>query len=126
MRAEIQSPQVCLENCQLHVERAFVGVEEKKTVRLRNNGLIPSQFAWSSQVRTCGQSQVEIECYSIAYFDCITAFRVAVAQYFFKDGAHMHYVGIHPSSLRLYMNPTLNESFALQCFERISVVELRD
>ena len=50
VRAEIQSPQVCLESCQLHVERAFVGVEEKKTVRLRNNGLIPSQFAWSSQV----------------------------------------------------------------------------
>ena len=54
------------------------------------------------------------------------AFRVAVAQYFFKDGAHMHYVGIHASSLRIYMNPTLNESFALQCFERSSVVELRD
>ena len=72
------------------------------------------------------QSQVEIECYFIAYFDCVTAFRVAVAQYFFKDGAHMHYVGIHAFSLCIYMNPTLNESFALQCFECSNVVKLRD
>ena len=48
--AEVQCPHVSLDSCQLHMERVFVGVKERREVRLTNNGLIPSQFVWSSQV----------------------------------------------------------------------------
>ena len=49
------------------------------------------------------QSQVEIERYSVVYFDRITAFEGAVTQYF-------HYT--------MHMSPTLNRSSALQRFKR--------
>ena len=47
------------------------------------------------------QSRVEIESYSIAYFDCITSYEVR-------------------------MSPALNESSAIWCFEGSDVIEIRD
>ena len=48
------------------------------------------------------QSRVEIEHYSVAYFDCITVFEVLYRSTSIKDGAHTHYVdlsGIDVASL---------------------------
>ena len=48
------------------------------------------------------QSRVEIEHYSIAYFDHITAFKVLYPSTSVKGGAHMRYVdlsGIDAASL---------------------------
>ena len=40
------------------------------------------------------QSRVEIEHYSVAYFDCITVFEVLYRSTSIKDGAHTHYVDL--------------------------------
>ena len=50
------------------------------------------------------QSRVEIEGYSVAYFDHIAAFEVPYRWTFVKGGAHMHFVDssdIHASTLHV-------------------------
>ena len=50
------------------------------------------------------QSQVEIEHYSVAYFDCITTFKVLKRSTSLKGGAYTRYVdlsGIDAASLHI-------------------------
>ena len=56
------------------------------------------------------QSHVEIEGYSVAYFDRIAAFEVPYRWTFVKGGAHVHFVDsldIHASSNSLWAPPLM-------------------
>ncbi|KAM9332633.1 deleted in lung and esophageal cancer protein 1 [Pholidichthys leucotaenia] len=46
VRAEVQSPQVCLLNCTLAFSELFVGVPTTGTATLFNQTLLPSHFSW--------------------------------------------------------------------------------
>ena len=68
------------------------------------------------------QSHVEIEDYSVAYFDHIAAIYHETS---IKGRAHSHFV----DSLESYeacMSPTPNRSTAIWYFERSDVIEIHD
>ena len=57
------------------------------------------------QVTHMWQSRVEIEGYSVVYFDCITVFEAPYHWTSVKGGAHMHFVDIHGSMKRVWALP---------------------
>ena len=46
VRADVQSPQVCLLNCELLLSELYVGVPAKAAVTLFNQTLLPAHFQW--------------------------------------------------------------------------------
>ena len=71
------------------------------------------------------QSQVEIKHYSIAYFNCITAFEAFLRRTSVKGGAHyicklMNTYLIHTA----HVSPTLNRSSVLEHFECSNAIEI--
>ena len=50
MIADVQRPKVCLETSQVHLEEAYVDIEEQFSTKLINTGLLPCYYSWSSQV----------------------------------------------------------------------------
>ena len=73
------------------------------------------------------QSCVEIQGYSVAYFDCITVFKAPYHWTSIKGGAHMHSVDawIANESTK-HMSPALNGSSAIQRFKGSDAIEMRD
>ena len=66
------------------------------------------------------QSRVEIKHYSIAYFNCVSVFKVLEHRTLVVGGAHTHCVDAQIpdiSNCAVCMSPALNGSFVLQCFE---------
>ncbi|XP_074549133.1 deleted in lung and esophageal cancer protein 1 [Halichoeres trimaculatus] len=51
VRADVQSPQVCLLNNQLLLSELYIGVPAKAAVTLFNQTLLPADFKWTSQLR---------------------------------------------------------------------------
>ncbi|KAM9337193.1 deleted in lung and esophageal cancer protein 1 [Symphorus nematophorus] len=51
VRADVQSPQVCLLNCELLLSELYIGVPAKSTVTLFNQTLLPSHFTWMAQLQ---------------------------------------------------------------------------
>ncbi|XP_059183037.1 deleted in lung and esophageal cancer protein 1 [Centropristis striata] len=51
VRADVQSPQVCLLNCELLLSELYVGVPAKTTVTLFNQTQLPSHFSWMAQLQ---------------------------------------------------------------------------
>ncbi|XP_039645855.1 deleted in lung and esophageal cancer protein 1 isoform X1 [Perca fluviatilis] len=51
VRADVQSPQVCLLNCELLLSELYVGVPAKATITLFNQTLLPSHFSWMTQLQ---------------------------------------------------------------------------
>uniref|UniRef100_A0A3Q3L0I4 DLEC1 cilia and flagella associated protein n=1 Tax=Mastacembelus armatus TaxID=205130 RepID=A0A3Q3L0I4_9TELE len=49
VQADVQSPQVCLLNCELLLSELYIGVPAKSTVTLFNQTLMPSHFRWMLQ-----------------------------------------------------------------------------
>ncbi|KAA0704760.1 Deleted in lung and esophageal cancer protein 1 [Triplophysa tibetana] len=50
VRADVQSPQVCLKSCELVLADLYVGVPQKGSVTIFNQTLLPSHFTWSKEV----------------------------------------------------------------------------
>ena len=74
------------------------------------------------------QSRVEIEGYSVAYFDRIVAFEAPYRRTSVKGGAHMHFVDSTRYSC-IYaarMSPALSGSSAIRHFEGSDAIEIRD
>uniref|UniRef100_A0A4W6DBE1 DLEC1 cilia and flagella associated protein n=1 Tax=Lates calcarifer TaxID=8187 RepID=A0A4W6DBE1_LATCA len=46
VRADVQSPQVCLMNCELFFSELYIGIPAKSAVTLFNQTLLPSHFRW--------------------------------------------------------------------------------
>lgn len=46
VRADVQSPLVCLLNCELLLSELYIGVPAKATVSIFNQTLLPSHFKW--------------------------------------------------------------------------------
>ena len=73
------------------------------------------------------QSRVEIEHYSIAYFDHVTAFEALYRSTSIKGGARMCYVDLSDiDGASLHMSPVFNGSTAIQRIERGNTVEIRN
>ncbi|KAM3593795.1 uncharacterized protein V6R79_022034 [Siganus canaliculatus] len=51
VRAEVQSPQMCLLSSKLLLSDLYVGVLAKASVTLYNQTLLPSQFSWMAQLQ---------------------------------------------------------------------------
>ncbi|XP_053268411.1 deleted in lung and esophageal cancer protein 1 isoform X2 [Pleuronectes platessa] len=51
VRADVQSPQVCLLNCELLLSELYVGVPAKAAVTLFNQTLLPAHFQWKAQLQ---------------------------------------------------------------------------
>ncbi|XP_023263678.1 deleted in lung and esophageal cancer protein 1 [Seriola lalandi dorsalis] len=51
VRADVQSPQVCLLNCELLLSELYIGVPAKGAVTLFNQTLLPSNFTWMAQLQ---------------------------------------------------------------------------
>ncbi|XP_034428742.1 deleted in lung and esophageal cancer protein 1 isoform X2 [Hippoglossus hippoglossus] len=51
VRADVQSPQVCLLNCELLLSELYVGVPAKAAVTLFNQTLLPAHFQWMAQLQ---------------------------------------------------------------------------
>ncbi|XP_054479162.1 deleted in lung and esophageal cancer protein 1 [Anoplopoma fimbria] len=51
VRADVQSPQVCLLNCELLFSELYIGVPAKATVTLFNQTLLPAHFSWMAQLQ---------------------------------------------------------------------------
>ncbi|XP_068588398.1 deleted in lung and esophageal cancer protein 1 [Cebidichthys violaceus] len=51
VRADVQSPRVCLLNCELLFSELYVGVPAEATVTLFNQTLLPSRFSWTAQLQ---------------------------------------------------------------------------
>ncbi|XP_060920517.1 deleted in lung and esophageal cancer protein 1-like, partial [Labrus mixtus] len=51
MRAVVQSPQVCLINCELLLSDLYIGVPANATVALFNQTLLPTDFSWIAQLQ---------------------------------------------------------------------------
>ncbi|KAI7792764.1 putative deleted in lung and esophageal cancer protein 1, partial [Triplophysa rosa] len=47
VRADVQSPQVCLQSCELVLADLYVGVPQKGSVTIFNQTLLPAHFTWS-------------------------------------------------------------------------------
>ena len=71
------------------------------------------------------QSQVEIEHYSVVYFDRITAFKVLYRRTSIKGGADMHCVNV-VSIHKFTQSPSLNGSSVLEHFKRSNGIEIRN
>ncbi|XP_029313116.1 LOW QUALITY PROTEIN: deleted in lung and esophageal cancer protein 1 [Cottoperca gobio] len=51
VRADVQSPRVCLLNCELLLSELYVGVPAKATITLFNQTPLPSHFSWMDQLQ---------------------------------------------------------------------------
>ncbi|CAG5895998.1 unnamed protein product [Menidia menidia] len=51
VRADVQSPQVCLLNCKLALSELYIGAPNRGTVTLFNQTLLPSHFTWMAQLQ---------------------------------------------------------------------------
>ncbi|XP_070784344.1 deleted in lung and esophageal cancer protein 1 [Enoplosus armatus] len=51
VRADVQSPQVCLLNCELLLSELYIGVPAKAAITLFNQTLLPSHFSWVAQLQ---------------------------------------------------------------------------
>ncbi|XP_072306530.1 deleted in lung and esophageal cancer protein 1-like [Eucyclogobius newberryi] len=51
VQASVQSPQVCLLNCELHLSQLYMGVISEATVTLFNQTLLASNFKWRPQLQ---------------------------------------------------------------------------
>ncbi|XP_028289337.1 deleted in lung and esophageal cancer protein 1 [Parambassis ranga] len=51
MRADVQSPQVCLLNCKLALSELYIGIPVKSSVTLFNQTLLPSHFSWTAYLQ---------------------------------------------------------------------------
>ncbi|XP_039983101.1 deleted in lung and esophageal cancer protein 1 [Xiphias gladius] len=51
VRGDVQSPQVCLLNCELLLSELYIGIPAKGAVTLFNQTLLPSQFRWMAQLQ---------------------------------------------------------------------------
>ncbi|XP_040922334.1 deleted in lung and esophageal cancer protein 1 isoform X2 [Toxotes jaculatrix] len=51
VRADVQSPRVCLLNCELLFSELYIGVPAKGTVTLFNQTLLPSHFRWMAELQ---------------------------------------------------------------------------
>ncbi|XP_070709445.1 deleted in lung and esophageal cancer protein 1 [Pempheris klunzingeri] len=51
VRADVQSPQVCLLNCELLLSELYIGVPAKTTVTLFNQTRLPSDFSWMARLQ---------------------------------------------------------------------------
>ncbi|XP_019745531.1 deleted in lung and esophageal cancer protein 1 isoform X2 [Hippocampus comes] len=51
LRADVQSPQLCLLNCELLLPELYMGVAAEGTVTLFNQTLLPSNFSWVDELR---------------------------------------------------------------------------
>ncbi|KAF7669259.1 hypothetical protein LDENG_00203330 [Lucifuga dentata] len=51
VQADVQSPQLCLLNCQLLLSELFIGVPVEGSVTLFNQTLLPSHFTWMAQLQ---------------------------------------------------------------------------
>ncbi|XP_008306151.1 deleted in lung and esophageal cancer protein 1 isoform X2 [Cynoglossus semilaevis] len=51
VRADVQSPQVCLLSCELIFSELYVEIPTKGTVKLFNQTLLPSHFKWMAQLQ---------------------------------------------------------------------------
>ncbi|XP_056594485.1 deleted in lung and esophageal cancer protein 1 isoform X2 [Triplophysa dalaica] len=47
VRADVQSPQVCLQSCELVLDDLYVGVPQNGSVTIFNQTLLPTHFTWS-------------------------------------------------------------------------------
>ena len=71
------------------------------------------------------QSQVEIQHYSVVYFNCITAFEVLYHRTSIKSGADMRCVNV-VSIHEFTQSPSLNGSSTLEHFKRSNAIEIRN
>ncbi|XP_077365596.1 deleted in lung and esophageal cancer protein 1 [Festucalex cinctus] len=51
LRADVQSPQLCLLNCELLLSELYMGIPAEGTVTLFNQTLLPSNFAWVGELK---------------------------------------------------------------------------
>ncbi|XP_077480061.1 deleted in lung and esophageal cancer protein 1 [Stigmatopora argus] len=51
VRADVQSPQLCLLNCELLLSELYMGVAAQGTITLFNQTLLPSKFSWVAQLK---------------------------------------------------------------------------
>ncbi|KAK9527708.1 hypothetical protein VZT92_014247 [Zoarces viviparus] len=51
VRADVQSPRVCLLNCELPFSELYIGVPAEATVTLFNQTLLPSHFSWMAPLQ---------------------------------------------------------------------------
>ncbi|XP_068438348.1 deleted in lung and esophageal cancer protein 1 [Clinocottus analis] len=51
VRADVQSPQVCLLNCELLFSELYIGAAAKATITIFNQTLLPSHFSWMAQLQ---------------------------------------------------------------------------
>ncbi|XP_068199830.1 deleted in lung and esophageal cancer protein 1 [Antennarius striatus] len=51
VQADVQTPQVCLLNCELRLSDLYIGVPAKGTITLFNQTLLPSHFRWMPQLQ---------------------------------------------------------------------------
>ena len=82
------------------------------------------------------QSRVEVEDYSVMYFDCIAAFKAPYCWTSVKGRAHTCFVDAWIYVLRrlvsysliynVRMSPALNRSLAIRCFKHRDEVEIHD
>ena len=66
------------------------------------------------------QSRVEIEYYSVAYFDPVTVFKAPYLRTSVKGGAQTRCV------IAACLSPTLNRSSEIRRFERSDAIEIRN
>ena len=71
------------------------------------------------------QSQVEIQHYSVVYFDPITAFEVLYRRTSVKGGVDMRCVNV-VSIHKFTQSPSLNGSSVLEHFKRSNAIEIRN
>ena len=83
---------------------------------------------WGTETLHMWKSRVKIENYSVAYFDCIAAFKVPYRWTSVKRGAHKCFVDLLYISC-IYgarMSSTLNGSSAIKHFKHSDVNKIRD
>ncbi|KAF3836573.1 hypothetical protein F7725_029131 [Dissostichus mawsoni] len=51
VRADVQTPQVCLLSCELLLSELYMGVHARATVTLFNQTLLPSHFSWMAELQ---------------------------------------------------------------------------
>ncbi|XP_041670632.1 deleted in lung and esophageal cancer protein 1 [Cheilinus undulatus] len=51
VRADVQSPQVCLLNCELLLSELYIGVPANSSVTLYNQTPLPTDFSWMAQLQ---------------------------------------------------------------------------
>ena len=116
-------------HCRCPFSTIVAGIKLQLTITKLSHVTSYLECVWVNVIPHCvcmhmWQSRVEIEGYSVVYFECIAVLEVPYHWTSVKRGADTCNVDVW--IYKVHMSPALDNSSAIQCFEGSDAIEIRD